>query len=138
MAFVVFLNADDGAAAQALIGGRLVAEHFLRELEAIAADLERLAALAIHLDRARARIEHHGRRDVVALAFILQRVFEIFLGRLRPELNITFSAAIAVAAIVIHHARAHSRVGGVLVRRRQGRINPKAARIDVVLIALVT
>ena len=36
------------------------------------------------------------------------------------------------------HARAHRRVGGVLVLRRQGRVDPEALRIGVVLKALDT
>src|SRR5258706_14286684 len=97
MSFLVLLYPNQSTAPQALIRGRFVPEHALRELQSIAAQFDRLAAFAIDLNRFHPGVEHQRRIYVVAFEFVLQRVLEILFGWLCPKLGVAFSAAIAVA-----------------------------------------
>jgi hypothetical protein len=65
VALVVLLHADDGAAPQALVGGRLVVEHALGELQAFAGNLHRFRRRAVGLHQLGPGFEDDGGVDVV-------------------------------------------------------------------------
>ena len=127
----------NGAAPDALIGGRLITQHFLRKLKTVGGDFNDFAALCVNLNRPGARLEHERGVNVIALGFILQGIFKILFRRLGTQLDVALCAPVTMPAFVIHDARAHCGVGSCLMGRRQCGMNFEAARIDVVMEALV-
>jgi hypothetical protein len=79
---VVGLDANDRAAPQALVWRRLVFDHAGRELEALAADGDDLAAAAVGADFLAVGLEHDRRMQVLGILEIKQQLIEclVLLG----------------------------------------------------------
>ncbi len=101
---------------------------------ALAADVERLAALQFGLDQLGPGFQHHGQVSVVAGGMFdqghIDGVFAfVFVD---GQFDKAFRAAIAVAVIVFDHVAAHRIVGGILVGFLERGGNHVAMRISVV------
>ena len=120
-ALVVFLQADDGAAFQALVGGRLVVEHPGGELHCIAGEGDDLATLAVSLDLPGVGSENQGGDQIAGIGDILQCFVDgLVLIRLDVlHVEIGLGAAIAMPPVVVHDAFAQAVVSGFLLRLDQ-------------------
>jgi hypothetical protein len=130
---------DDGAAPDALGGGRLLVQHALGELQAVTGNLHDVAAAPVSPDQFRSGFQNDGSVDVIGIEFVLQRLFEGFVGSAfrSADIDIASGAPVAMPPVVIEHAAPQAGVGGLLVGPEDRGDDPQPARVGLIPEAFV-
>ena len=134
VALVVLEQADHRAAHDTLVGRGFLVEHLRGELERVAGEDHDFAALAIGAHGLRAGLEDQRRHEVADVGDFLQRLVDCLfvVERQLPGVQVGFGPAVAVAAVVVHHALAQAGVGSFLLALDQRGVHLEAAGVDLV------
>ncbi len=124
-------HADDRPRAQLDLGLGAGRQCRLRELQAVAGEIDRLARQHGRPHQPGRRADHHGRLQVVAVGVLDQRVVDglLALVGIGGQVDEGFRAAIAMAALVVEDAAPHRFIGGFLIALAQRGVDVQATRI---------
>ena len=126
-------DTDHRAAPQPDVGRGLVAQARLGGAQALAGDLDPVAAGPHRHDLLRAGLQYHGGEHVAVVGAVGQGVVDRLVqlaaaGRQHDEF---LGAAVDLAALVVHQALAQGAVGGVLVARIHRGVDVQAAGVGL-------
>ena len=138
VALAISLNTNQRAALESYFRRRFIADHATGEFQPSTGDVYGLAALAIGLDRFAISFQNNRRKYIVTLKFFLQCIFQgFFADFLLWQIEVSLSAPVPLAHVVIEDALTQRAVSGILMNNRKRGMNTKASRVGFFLVGVM-